>query len=124
MVGVDRRALAAALLRVAPWLADTEHGPRSVDAGTCGRCGRQPRLLATCGPLAHEALCRTCALEVGDEAWCHGHQVEGRQARRWARGLPERWADLVVLWWVSTGEVDPTGPGVPPVDILGTPSGG
>lgn len=115
MAGPDRRALRAALLEVAPWLDATDHGPRAVDAGTCGRCDRAPRLLPTCGPSAHAALCRACALELGDEAWCAGHRDEGRRARAWARALPERWEDLVVLWWVSTGEVDPGGSAVPPV---------
>lgn len=25
--------------------------------------------------------------------------------RAWADGLPDRWADAVLLWWLSTGEI-------------------
>lgn len=102
---LDRQALRAALLDAAPWLGATEVGPRAVDAGTCDRCGDQPRLLPTCGPGAPEALCRDCADASGDDAWCDGHRDDGREARAWADSLPERWADAVVLWWVATGEL-------------------
>ena len=102
---LDRPALRAALLDAAPWLAATDHGPRAVDAGTCGRCGERPRLLPTCGPDAPEALCRDCAFELGDDAWCDGHRDDGAAARAWADALPDRWADAVMLWWVATGEV-------------------
>lgn len=105
MPEVDRRALRQALLTAEPWLAATEVGPQAVVSGTCDRCGRLPRLLPTCGPIAQEALCRSCAEELGDDAWCDGHLDDGRAARRWARTLPDRWADAVVLWWISTGEV-------------------
>lgn len=102
---IDRTALRRALLDAEPWLAATEVGPRTVVAGSCDRCGRQPRLLPTCGPSAYEALCRDCAQAEGDDAWCDGHRAEGRAARAWAALLPARWADIVVLWWVATGEV-------------------
>lgn len=101
----QRRALRAALTATAPWLTDPDHGPRSVAAGACDRCHDAPRLLATCGPVSAEAVCRGCALELGTDGWCDGHLAEGRAARAWAAALPDRWADLVVLWWVSTGEI-------------------
>ncbi|MEX2551093.1 MAG: hypothetical protein WD638_12770 [Nitriliruptoraceae bacterium] len=101
----DRTRLRDALLQVAPWLAEPEVGPRAVDAGRCEACAERPRLLPTCGPAAAAALCRDCALAAGDDAWCDGHRDDGRAARRWAASLPDRWADLVVLWWISTGEL-------------------
>ena len=101
----DRPALRAALLDAAPWLHASDLGPRAVDAGTCDRCGVLPRLLPTCGPGAPEALCRDCAIELGDDAWCHGHRHDGLAARAWAGALPDRWPDAVVLWWVATGEL-------------------
>jgi hypothetical protein len=97
---VDRRELRTRLLQAAPWLDETEFGPRSVDAGTCELCARHPRLLPSCGPRPEAALCRDCAETLGDDAWCDGHLDDGR-----AGTLPERWADLVVLWWVATGEI-------------------
>jgi hypothetical protein len=85
---VDRRALRAALLETEPWLGEPDRGPRSVDAGACDRCRELPRLLPTCGPSGWEALCRTCALAVGLDAWCDGHRDDGREALRWAVALP------------------------------------
>lgn len=102
---VDRRALGAVLSQAAPWLLETDVGPRAVDAGPCDRCGGPPRLLPTCGPDGLPGVCRDCAEVLGDDGWCDGHLEEGRAARRWAATLPQRWADLVVLWWVATGEV-------------------
>jgi hypothetical protein len=102
---VDRRELRRALLEAEPWLAATDVGPASVDAGACDRCGDAPRLLPTCGPAAGGALCRDCALEVGDDGWCAGHADEGDAARRWASALPDSWAQTVVLWWFATGEL-------------------
>jgi hypothetical protein len=90
---------------VAPWLAATDVGPQAVDAGTCDRCGAAPRLLPTCGPTGARAVCRDCAAALGDEGWCEGHRDEGVAARTWAAALPGRWADVVTLWWVATGEV-------------------
>lgn len=105
-LGASLRArLRTALLSVAPWLGAEDVGPRAVDAGLCETCGRHPRLLPTCGPSGATALCRDCALAAGDEAWCSGHREEGHAARRWATALPDRWAELVVLWWVATGEI-------------------
>lgn len=107
---MDRAALRRALLEVAPWLDATEVGPRAVDAGPCDRCGNAPRLLPTCGPSVAGAVCRDCAEVLGEAGWCDGHIEDGREARAWARHLPDRWADAVTLWWVATGEVrlDPT----------------
>jgi hypothetical protein len=50
-------------------------------------------------------VCPGCAEELGDDGWCEGHIEEGRAARRWARQLPDRWADAVTLWWIATGEL-------------------
>ena len=101
----QRRRLRSALLAAAPWLGATEVGPQAVDAGRCGTCDERPRLLPTCGPAGAAAVCRDCAVAAGDEAWCSGHRDEGRAARRWAEALPDRWADLVILWWIATGEL-------------------
>lgn len=105
MIPAKRVELRKALLEAAPWLDATEVGPRSVTAGACDRCGAAPRLLPTCGPAAFEALCRDCADDEGDDAWCEGHLDEGRSARGWAASLPERWGEAVVLWWIATGEI-------------------
>jgi hypothetical protein len=101
----DRRALRQRLLVVAPWLARTDVGPQAVEAGPCDRCGQAPRLLPTCGPAGAAAVCRDCARRLGDDGWCAGHQEEGAAARAWAEQLPDRWAELVTLWWIATGEV-------------------
>lgn len=100
-----RHRLRTALLAAAPWLAATEVGPQAVAAGRCEACDVRPRLLPTCGPGAPGAVCRDCALELGDEGWCEGHRAVGEAARAWASVLPDRWADLVIAWWVATGEV-------------------
>lgn len=121
--GVDRAALRAALVGLAPWLTDPQRGPTTVDAGSCDRCGQRPRLLATCGPTGAPAVCRRCLDVLGDDAWCDGHLDEGRASRAWAATLPDRWGDLVVLWWLATGEVRPDpGSGALPVDPTGLPS--
>ena len=100
-----RRALRAALLQRHPWIEHEDVGPQAVEAGECDRCGREARLVTTCGPISWASLGRVCALEVGERAWCEGH---GEQAQSWltvlAR-LPDE-ADMVArLWWVATGEV-------------------
>ena len=100
-----RDRLRAALLTAAPWLAATDVGPRAVEAGRCDACDVQPRLLPTCGPGAPGSVCRDCALRLGEDGWCDGHRADGASARAWASALPERWADLVIAWWVATGEV-------------------
>lgn len=105
MTPAQRSDLRRALLEVEPWLGATEVGPRAVDAGPCDRCGELPRLLPTCGPVAWPALCRSCGGQVGLEAWCDGHQDEGRWALAWATSLPDHWDRAVTLWWVATGEI-------------------
>lgn len=115
-----RRRLRRALGEVAPWLRDPDVGPTTVDAGTCDRCRERPRVVATCGPAAARTLCVPCVLAVGDDGWCDGHRDMAAAARAWAREAPPWWADAVVLWWVSTGEVRP-GPGVE-VDATSLPS--
>jgi hypothetical protein len=110
---IDRRALRRRLLAAAPWLARTDVGPQAVEAGRCDRCGEAPRLLPTCGPAGAAAVCRACARWLGDDGWCDGHQQEGAAARAWADELPDRWPDLVTLWWVATGEIRVDAPGVP-----------
>ncbi len=105
MTGLDRGALRRALLDAAPWLGEPDRGPRAVEAGPCDRCGIAPRLLPTCGPAGADAVCRDCAVELGDDGWCDGHVEEGREDRAWAAELPDRWADAVTLWWIATGEV-------------------
>jgi hypothetical protein len=100
-----RQQLRISLLAVAPWLAATDVGPQAVEAGRCETCDVQPRVVPTCGPGAPGAVCRDCALDLGDEGWCEGHRATGEAARAWASTLPDRWADLVIAWWVTTGEV-------------------
>jgi hypothetical protein len=109
----DRRALRLRLLEVAPWLGRTDVGPQVVEAGPCDRCRESPRLLPTCGPSGAVAVCRDCARQLGDDGWCAGHQQDGAAARAWAEALPDRWADLVTLWWVATGEIRVDAAGVP-----------
>jgi hypothetical protein len=105
VVAVDRRSLRAALLEAEPWLAETDRGPRAVDAGSCDRCRERPRLLPTCGPDGWPGLCRPCAADVGVDAWCDGHHDEAETSLRWAAALPGHWDLAVTLWWVATGEV-------------------
>lgn len=102
----DRRRLRSALSSAAPWLERTDAGPRAVDAGPCDRCEARPRLLPTCGPVAWRALCRACGLDVGLDGWCDGHEDDAGDLLAWAADLPPWWGDAVVLWWVSTGEVE------------------
>jgi hypothetical protein len=101
----ERQELRSALLEAAPWLAATDVGPQAVDAGRCDACDEYPRLLPTCGPDGAGAVCRGCAVELGTDAWCEGHRAEGAAALAWAAALPERWAELVIAWWVATGEI-------------------
>lgn len=102
---LDRPGLRDALRRAYPWVTDPGVGPRAVEAGECDRCGRRPRCIPTCGPVAWTALCVDCAAEVGDDAWCDGHHDEGRAHRAWGARLPAEWPTVVRLWWVATGEV-------------------
>ncbi len=102
---LDRRGLRAALVAGYPWVDAPEVGPRAVAAGECDRCGRHPRFVPTCGPTAWEALCPDCAVEVGLDAWCDGHEVDGRRVLAALPGLPAEWDLVSRLWWVATGEV-------------------
>ncbi len=107
MERTTRRTLQRLLLEHAPWLDAEDVGPRSIEAGRCQRCDELPRLLPTCGPAGDAGVCRACAEELGDNGWCAGHHEQGRAARRWAAQLPDSWPELVVLWWVATGELRP-----------------
>lgn len=103
----ERRRLQDSLAAAYPWVTDTDVGPRSVEAGECDRCGRQPRLVPTCGPVAWTALCGSCAVDVGEDSWCDGHRDDGATHRAWARTLPDEWPTVTRLWWVATGEIVP-----------------
>jgi hypothetical protein len=106
------------LLHRYPWLADVEHGPQTVEAGECDRCGLEARLVAPCGPPPSSrsgsesadrigpdwALGRRCALELGVEGWCTGHEDEAHVALTWLSALPAEADDVARLWWVATGE--------------------
>lgn len=102
---VDRRALGAALATAAPWTRDAAFGPATVDAGDCDRCGRQPRLVATCGPQPWRLLCRDCLLDAGSAAFCDGHRDTATAAIAFATSLPADWATLTRLAWIATGEL-------------------
>ncbi|MFP5310700.1 MAG: hypothetical protein ACLGIR_14100 [Actinomycetes bacterium] len=103
---LDRRALRAALLDLAPWLADPDVGPTTVDAGECDRCRARPRIVRGCGPSTPGSLCAECVAALGvDEVWCDGHEAEGREVLAHLARLPADWAEHVRLWWVATGEV-------------------
>ncbi len=101
----ERAELRREMLAHAPWLAEVDVGPQSVDAGMCDRCTALPRLLPTCGPDTPGSLCAPCAHVIGDDGWCEGHQQTGADARAWARSLPDEWAPTVILWWIATGEI-------------------
>ncbi len=116
-----RHDLRRALLEHAPWLAEDDVGPRAVEAGRCAACEQLPRLLPTCGPSGGAGVCRGCAETLGEDGWCAGHQEEGALARAWAAQLPDRWPELVVLWWVATGELRPDPSLVPDPDDLPAP---
>ncbi len=102
---LDRAGLRRSLIAAYPWLADPEHGPATVEAGECDRCGHEARLVTTCGPTSWPALGRRCADEVGDDAWCDGHADDGIVARAWLHALPPEADDVARIWWVATGEV-------------------
>jgi hypothetical protein len=115
-----------------PWLDDTEHGPRSVEAGECDRCEVEPRLVAPCGPPPPGrgvgpdwGLGRRCAQELDVDGWCDGHEVEARIALDWLAALPAEADDVARLWWVATGEVrlDPSIAGVARRLALPLPAG-
>ncbi|MDX1658849.1 MAG: hypothetical protein R3343_08520 [Nitriliruptorales bacterium] len=104
-MALDREGLRRALRTAYPWIGDEAFGPRTVDAGECDRCRKQPRLVPTCGPVGWRALCRECALEVGTDAWCDGHLADGREILGAIEELGGDWATVVLLWWIATGEV-------------------
>lgn len=111
--------LRRALLARYPWVGDAEHGPQSVEAGECDRCGAEARLVAPCGPPPPDgfgsraggrmgpdwALGRRCAAELGLDGWCDGHEDEARGALAWIAALPPEADEVARLWWVATGEV-------------------
>jgi hypothetical protein len=105
VTAAQRAQLRDALRTAHPWVTATQWGPQAVSAGECDRCGQAPRLLPTCGPVAWQALCRDCAAEMGEDAWCDGHHEVGVAALSWAADLPADWPDVVRLWWIATGEV-------------------
>lgn len=101
-----RRDLLAALVAAQGWLDDAEFGPTSVDAGSCDRCARAPRLVAPCGPVPWRGVCRDCLLQVGPAAFCPGHEAFAVDVTARARALPPTWATLARLTWVARGEMD------------------
>lgn len=103
-IPADRERLRAALLARHPWVADGEVGPRAVEAGDCDRCGREARLVTTCGP-GPVALGRRCAAELGTEAWCEGHAEQAEAALAALSRLPAEADDVARLWWLATGEL-------------------
>ena len=102
----DRANLRAALLTRYPWPDATDHGPRSVEAGECDRCGAEARLVLTCGPGAVPSLGRRCATDAGTAAWCAGHVADAEAALSWLHDLPDEADDVARLWWVACGEID------------------
>lgn len=102
---IDKPALRHALRHRYPWLAATRCGPQAVQAGECDRCGAEPRLVATCGPIAWTALGRRCTTALGAGAWCEGHADEAAAILSWVAQLPEEADHVARLWWVATGEV-------------------
>ena len=101
----DGPVLQRALLSHYPWLEREDVGPRAVEAGECDRCGEEARLVDVCGPGPHVYLGRTCALELGVDAWCEGHVADAKAALAWLAELPDAVDDVARLWWVATGEV-------------------
>lgn len=61
--------------------------------------------MPTCGPAVAEAVCPTCALDVGLDLWCDGHGATGEAVLAAVRSLPPEWDVATRLWWVATGEV-------------------
>lgn len=110
---LDRVELRRALRARYPWVAGVEVGPDAVEAGECDRCGEEPRLVQPCGPPAEGiraagpdwALGRRCALALGPDAWCGGHEDEAHAALAVLSDLPPEADDVCRLWWVATGEV-------------------
>lgn len=118
MSDLDREALRRALRRRYAFVDHPDLGPRSVTAGECDRCGREPRMVQPCGPPPDDlpasatpdwALGRACARAIGVEGWCDGHVEEAQEALAWLAGLPSEADEVTRLWWVATGEVRPDG---------------
>jgi hypothetical protein len=101
----DKATLREALRSHHPWLDHDELGPRAVEAGECDRCGHEARMVETCGPTPHRYVGRRCAIQMGSDAWCEGHQERAHEALEWVRRLPDEADDVARLWWVATGEV-------------------
>ncbi len=100
----DKQVLREALRAHYPWLDRDDLGPRAVEAGECDRCGKEARFVPTCGPTPYRALGRRCALRLGPQAWCAGHDEDAEEALHWLRDLPGEADDVARLWWVATGE--------------------
>jgi hypothetical protein len=101
----QRRALRNALIARYPWIEHDDIGPRAVEAGECDRCGREARMVTTCGPTQWASLGRACVAEVGVQAWCDGHADDARAWLALLAGLPGEADAVARLWWVATGEV-------------------
>lgn len=118
-----RAALRAALIQRHGWIDDPEVGPRAVEAGECDRCGREARMVTTCGPTRWAALGRRCAREVGVRAWCDGHGEEGARWLARLEALPGEADTVARLWWVATGEVRLADDAVAPLVAGALPDG-
>lgn len=110
-----RRSLREALVSRYPWIDHDDIGPRVVDAGECDRCGREARMVATCGPTRWAGLGRACAAEVGVSAWCDGHADDARMRLDLLAALPPEADAVTRLWWVATGEVRIDAAGLQPL---------
>lgn len=103
-----RRALKQYLSDAVPWLHDVTVGPATVDAGACGNCGVLPGIIGVCGPVAFQTVCASCVTQ--SDLFCDGHADVARYAETFCSALPPNWAEIVVLWWVATGELKYDGP--------------
>ena len=100
-----RATLRDALKDRYPWVADADLGPCAVVAGECDACGREARLVATCGPVSARYVGRNCLVAGNSEWFCDGHFAEARVAAAWAQTLPAEADTVARVWWVATGEV-------------------
>lgn len=118
-----RRRLRATVTARHPWVTDPDVGPQTVEAGDCGRCGLEARLVATCGPQPWEALGRRCAAALGTAAWCAGHAPQAEELLRRLAALPADADRVARLWWVATGELRMADPPPPrPSALRGRPA--